>query len=417
MKITNVYARQILDSRATPTVECSLQLDHKVFVSASVPAGASVGKHEATELRDGDQSHYRGKGVLKVVSLLETDVAKRLVGRAPDVIAMDKELIDLDGTANKSNLGANTLLAASMAVIRAQAVVAGVELFKLINQLWGFENPKMPLCLFNVINGGMHAQSGLAFQEFMIVPQSLSYKQNLEAVVIIYQDLKKRLDSLGLATSVGDEGGFAPRFDKKGLDKEKEALEFLRASIEAYQNVNTSIDIGLALDVAATCLFDEKVGKYVIHGKSLSSLELVDLYYDLIQRYPIASIEDGLGEDDWDGWQQLTNRIGSSVQIVGDDLFTTNIDRIKQGVDKSAANAVLIKPNQIGTVTETIQAIQASKAAGFGVVISHRSGETNDSFIADLAVGSAAGQIKAGAPVRGERVAKYNRLLEIEARL
>jgi enolase len=410
MKIKNIRGRQILDSRGNPTVECVLTLDNGNYVTASVPSGASVGKYEAMELRDNDKACYMGKGVLTAINHINTTIVRAIIGREPDVITLDKELLSLDGTSNKSKLGVNAILPVSIAILRAQAHCQRVELFELINTLWGFEKPSMPVCMFNVINGGMHAQSGLAFQEFMVMPRLSGFSQNLETAVVLYHELKVLLAHKGYATSLGDEGGFAPRFTSQGLEKERAALQSLVGVIHKAGARNVSI----CLDVAASAFYDEQKQKYIFHDTAYTGVDLIDLYQDLSKDFPILSIEDGLAEDDWNGWQSLTSRMGEIVQLVGDDIFVTNIQRIQQGIDQGVANAVLIKPNQIGSVTETIKAIQLCKNAGYKIVISHRSGETNDSFIADLAVGTAAGQLKTGAPARGERVAKYNRLLEIE---
>ncbi len=410
MKIKKVYGQEILDSRGWPTVACVLELEGGRRVCASVPSGASVGVHEAREWRDQDPKRFCGKGVLKALRHLETNIAPLLTDKQPDVIAMDRAMIALDGTPDKSRFGANALLAASIAVLRAQALDAGLELYDMINKLWDFEKPKLPVCMFNIVNGGMHARGGLSFQEFMIVPQYGNFSQNLERSVCFYAELKKLFEREGLQTAVGDEGGFSPGLSPGGTEREKLILQFLKEIIE--QEVFASVRI--ALDVAASHFYDAQQKKYVMHEQVFDAQALVALYESLAKQYPIISIEDGLDEDDWDGWQLLTQQLGKQVQLVGDDIFVTNTDRIEQGVRRGVANAVLIKPNQIGTVSETIQAIQLCKKAGYKTVISHRSGETNDSFIADLAVGTAADQLKAGAPVRGERVAKYNRLLEIE---
>ena len=414
MKIKSLHARFILDSRGYPAVECILTDQEGRMVAASVPSGASVGVHEALELRDGDPKHFAGKGVSKAINNLNIEIAKALCGREADVIQLDKILIALDGTENKSRLGANAILAASMAVIRLQALDAGLELFECINKLWHFPEPKLPTCLFNVINGGMHASSGLWVQEFMIIPKQQVFSQSLETACVIYHALHKKLKVMGLQTTIGDEGGFAPVFGLRGLENEHRALDVL---IEIIKQERLENFVTLGLDVAASHSFDKQTGQYQVYDKSLSSTDLIAFYQKAQHSYPLTSIEDGLGEDDWDGWKKLTQAMGVSCQLVADDLFVTNPKRIEQGIVQKVANAVLIKPNQIGTVSQTMQAILCCQKAGYSVIISHRSGETNDTFIADLAVGSSAGQLKAGAPARGERIAKYNRLLEIEGAL
>ncbi len=412
MKIKRIFGREILDSRGNPTVSCSIVLDNDDIITAAVPSGASVGKHEAVELRDGDERRFGGKGVLKALHNLTTVIAPVLIGKEPDVVMMDKELIALDGTATKSRLGANALLAASCAVIRAQAHVQKVELYELINALWNFEKPTLPRCMFNIINGGLHAQSGLCVQEFMVVPQGSDYVTRLESATVLYHRLKKILMQRGYATGIGDEGGFAPRFTQTGIAREKAALDVL---VEVAAQSSHKVDI--ALDVASSSFYDEKHNLYQLHDEDYRSEELVTWYEELARSYPLISLEDGCAEDDWDAWSLLTKKLGNKVQLVGDDIFVTNTQRIQEGKQRSVATAVLIKPNQIGTVSETIEAIKLCKKLGYKTVISHRSGETNDDFIADLAVGTAAGQLKSGAPVRGERVAKYNRLWEIAVTL
>jgi len=438
MKITKVYSREILDSRGFPTVACTIELENGRSVCASVPAGASVGTHEAYELRDNDPKRFFGRGVLQAVHNLETKIAPVLIGQKPDVIALDKIMIELDGTENKSKLGANAILAASIAITRAQALVNNLEVFQLLQKLAvcpdggpkvrveGDDGGQIPNCMFNIINGGMHADSGLIFQEFMVMPKkchpelvSGSKPHNKQSMfdtvhmsVTIYNNLKKLLHKNGYATGIGDEGGFAPQFELGHQSREKTALDFLVQAIE--QSGYSRDDVGICLDIAASSFYDTNNGLYLMGDLFVTSEQLVDIYCDLVKYYPIISIEDGMSEDDWRGWELLTKKLGDKVQLVGDDLFVTNSNRIKMGIEKKSANAVLIKPNQIGTVSETVQTIQFCKQAGYKTVVSHRSGETNDSFIADLVVGTGAGQFKAGACARGERVAKYNRLLEIE---
>ncbi|MFA5306664.1 MAG: phosphopyruvate hydratase [Candidatus Babeliales bacterium] len=412
MKIKRIFGREILDSRGNPTISCSIVLDNDEIITAAVPSGASVGTHEAVELRDGDIHRFGGKGVLKALHNLTTVIAPALVGKEPDIIMMDKVLNALDGTSNKSRLGANAILAASCAVMRAQARAHRVELYELINALWKFEQPTLPQCMFNIINGGLHAQSGLCVQEFMVVPQGGDYVTRLEQATTMYHRLKSALIQRGYATGIGDEGGFAPLFTQDGIARERAALDLL---VEVSSTVDSRV--ALALDVAASSFYDEKHNLYKLHDEDYSAEELVTWYDELASDYPLFSLEDGCAEDDWDAWSLLTKKLGNKMQLVGDDIFVTTTQRIQEGKQRSVATAVLIKPNQIGTVSETIEAIKLCKKLGYQTVISHRSGETNDDFIADLAVGTAAGQLKSGAPVRGERVAKYNRLWEIAVAL
>ncbi|MFH1832338.1 MAG: phosphopyruvate hydratase [bacterium] len=443
MKIQKITAREILDSRGFPTVECCLELgdegSHNRKVWSSVPSGASVGQFEAIELRDGDMSRFGGKGVLKAIYNIEQVIAPGLIGKAPDILTTDKYLIELDGTENKSKLGANALLAVSMAVARAQALCANQPLFKLLNDVfckracksahpavpgvasreaWEFVEGAlvMPTCMYNIINGGAHADSGITFQEFMIMPKNQkTVADSVRIASTVYHELKKILKEAGYSTNIGDEGGFAPRILGNGLEKELTALKLLVKAIK--QAGFSEKEVVLCLDVAASQFYDNKKQVYIIDGKPMQPKELVAFYVKLVAEFPLYSIEDGMSEDDAVGWQLLTKELGHKVQIVGDDIFVTNKSRIQAGINDKIANSVLIKLNQIGTVTETWQAIKLSKDNNYTTVVSHRSGETNDSFIADLVVGCAAGQIKAGAPARGERVAKYNRLMEIEKSL
>jgi enolase len=411
MKIAQIKAFQILDSRGNPTIECMIKLEDDTQITASVPSGASVGSYEAKELRDGDKNHFSGLGVTKAIGNIELVLAPSLIGKKPDIISMDRAMIECDGTSDKSRLGANAILAVSIAIIRAQASMHHLELFQLINSLWDFEKPTLPRCMFNIVNGGLHAPDGLCFQEFMISPQfSGSIKEHLESADQVYNELKKILHNHGLSTAIGDEGGFVPMFPTRSLENEFMVLDLLQQASD-QADLQT---IDLALDIAATQLFDQKTNHYKLYQEQLTTQQLIELYEKLCTKYALFSLEDGLDQDDWNGWKLLTDKLGSKIQIVGDDLFVTHIQRIMRGVDKHIANAVLIKPNQIGTVSETIEAIKFCKKHGYKTIISHRSGETNDTFIADLVVGTATGQLKAGAPVRGERVAKYNRLLEIE---
>ncbi len=413
MKIKKIFARQILDSRGFPTVECNLELGDNSVVKASVPSGASVGKYEAVELRDKDPQKYFGKGVLTAIENIEKKIAPDLIDKEPNLQEMDKVLLELDGTENKSNLGANAILAVSIAVVRAQAKILNLDLYKFIAQVFGCKEILLPKVMFNILSGGVHADSGIAFQEFMIMPIKQSFDDNLHTAVVIFQNLKKLLKKEGYCVSVGDEGGFAPRLAKNKEFAEKKALDFLVKATQ-YSGFEPGKDVVFCLDVAATQLYDDQNEIYLLGDKKYTTEKLIGLYDDFIHSYPIYSIEDGLQEQDWDGWKIMTEKLGSNTQLVGDDIFVTNSSRIKKGIELGIANAVLIKPNQIGTVTETLQAIKLCKDAGYKTVVSHRSGETNDTFISDLVVGTGAGQFKAGAPCRGERVAKYNRLLEIE---
>ncbi len=411
MQIVNVDAFQILDSRGNPTVECRLTLSDGTMVAASVPSGASTGRHEARELRDHDAAVYGGKGVLIAVRHIKQVIAPAvLLGKSPDIITMDKELIALDGTPNCAALGANAMLAVSIAVVRAQAWMEGVELFEFINSLWRFSAATLPRCMFNVINGGMHAEGDLVFQEFLAIPQQSDFAQSLACVDDFYHKLQQVLHVDRFGTAIGDEGGFVPLFTDKGVLAEEQVFGLLQRTAEQFSWGAESISIGL--DVAATHFYSPEHDRYYLHGNQLTAAELIKVYKDLVERFGLISIEDGLAEDDWQGWQLLMQEM-KGLQLVGDDLLVTNTHRIEHGIAEQAMNAVLIKPNQIGTVSRTVDAIKVCQANNLATIISHRSGETNDDFIADLAVGTAAGQIKTGAPVRGERVAKYNRLLWI----
>lgn len=415
MKIKNLQGIEILDSIGNPTIECTLTLDNDTTVKSSVPSGTSVGKHEACELRDGNKSHYFGKGVLKAIENIETRIKPEIVGKAPDIVELDNLIIQLDGTSNKSSLGANATLAVSIAIARAQAIDNQIPLFKLINNVFDMGKMHLPTCMFNVLNGGVHADNGVSFQEFMIMPRKFnSFGESLECAATTYQTLRKLLLNDKLTVGVGHEGGFAPVL-KTESSSERTFLDYLSKAID-YAGYKAE-SVVLCLDVAASQFFDISKNTYFVNNQALSSDELVNLYSRLVHDYPIFSIEDGIAEDDWIGWETLTKKLGAKIQLVGDDVFVTNINRIKKGVELNIANSVLIKPNQIGTVSETVAAIKYCKKNNYTTVVSHRSGETNDTFIADLVVGTAAGQLKAGAPCRGERVAKYNRLLEIEALL
>jgi len=411
--IQTVHAREILDSRGNPTVEVAVRLASGVGGRAAVPSGASTGAHEAVELRDGDPGRYGGKGVLQAVANVNGEIAGALRGtEADDQEAVDRRLIDLDGTPNKARLGANAILGVSMAVARAVAAEREVPLFM---QLGSESSTLLPVPLMNILNGGAHADNSVDIQEFMVVPVgATSFAEGLRAGAEVFHVLKKRLSAEGYSTSVGDEGGVAPN-----LGSNREAVDVILAAIEAA-GYRPGEDVALALDCAATELYDGETGEYDFAGSGegrKSSAELVEMYADWIDSYPIVSIEDGLDEDDWEGWRLLTERMGDRVQLVGDDLFVTNVERLSRGIEGGIANSILIKLNQIGTVTETLEAIRMASDAGYTSVISHRSGETEDTFIADLAVATGAGQIKTGSACRSERVAKYNRLLRIEERL
>ncbi|MEJ8548056.1 phosphopyruvate hydratase [Brevibacillus borstelensis] len=408
--ITDVYAREIMDSRGNPTVEVEVYLEDGSMGRAAVPSGASTGAYEAVELRDGDKSRYLGKGVLKAVENVNEIIAPELIGMdAMDQVGVDMAMIQLDGTPNKGKLGANAILGVSMAVARAAAESLGVSLY---NYLGGFNAKTLPVPMMNILNGGKHADNTVDIQEFMVMPVGApSFKEALRTGAEIFHSLKKVLNEKGLSTAVGDEGGFAPN-----LKSNEEAITTI---LEAIKNAGyePGKDVFLALDVAATEMY--KDGSYHFEGEGVvkSTDEMIAFYEDLVSKYPIISIEDGLSEDDWDGWKKLTDRLGGKVQLVGDDLFVTNTERLARGIESSTGNSILVKVNQIGTLTETFDAIEMAKRAGYTAVISHRSGETEDSTIADIAVATNAGQIKTGAPSRTDRVAKYNQLLRIEDEL
>ncbi len=412
-KIATVHARQILDSRGNPTVEVELTLagggGGGARGRAAVPSGASTGEFEATELRDGGDA-YLGRGVTRAVANVNGEIAAALVGTdAADQGALDRRLIDLDGTPNKSRLGANAVLGVSLAAAHANAAERGLPLWR---HLAGAEPPVLPVPMMNVLNGGAHASNKVDFQEFMIVPLGApSFSEGLRVGTEVFHNLKATLHAAGLGTTVGDEGGFAP-----DLESNEAALEILVAAIEAA-GYRPGEDVAIALDPATSEIHAD--GAYVLEheGRSLDSAGLADYWADLAGRYPIVSIEDGMDEEDWDGWKVLTDRIGGRVQLVGDDLFVTNTERLKRGIDAGVANSILVKVNQIGTLTETLAAIAMARAAGYTAVMSHRSGETEDVTIADLAVATGCGQIKTGAPSRSDRVAKYNQLLRIEEAL
>lgn len=413
LKIQDVKAIQILDSRGNPTIQVEVLTEDGYIGVASVPSGASTGSFEAVELRDGNKNNYMGKSVEKAVENVNKKIAKEIIGmNVYEQRKVDEQMIKLDDTPNKSNLGANAILGVSLAVAKAASNSLGMELY---NYIGGINAKVMPIPMMNILNGGKHSDNNISIQEFMIMPVGdITFAERLKRGVEIYHTLKNVLKEKGYSVGVGDEGGFAP-----DLENEEEALENI---IEAIKKAGyePGKDIMLALDVASTEMFEEakKIGKngyYFWKSKQYKTKEeMIKYIEDLCEKYPIYSIEDGLAEEDWESWQELTNKLGNKVQLVGDDLFVTNKSRLKRGIDKKVANAILIKPNQIGTLTETLDTIQMAKESGYRTVISHRSGETEDTTIADIAVGVNAGQIKTGAPCRTDRVAKYNRLLYIE---
>ena len=405
--ITDVYAREIMDSRGNPTVEVEVYLEDGTIGRAAVPSGASTGQFEAVELRDSDSPRYLGKGVLQAVANVNDIIAPAILGfDASEQVAIDRIMIELDGTPNKAKLGANAILGVSMAVARAAAESHDLPLFQYLG---GTNAKELPVPMMNILNGGAHADNNVDIQEFMIMPiGATSFMEALRYCAEVYHTLKGVLKAKGLATGVGDEGGFAPN-----LGSNEEALQVITESIEKAGLV-VGKDIVFAIDAASSEFY--KDGKYHLagEGKVKTAAEMVEYYAELCEKYPIYSIEDGLAEEDWEGWKLLTDRLGKTVQLVGDDLFVTNTERLSRGIKEDTANAILIKVNQIGTLTETFDAIEMAKRAGYTAVISHRSGETEDSTIADIAVAVNAGQIKTGAPARSERVAKYNQLLRIE---
>ena len=407
--IESVYAREVLDSRGNPTVEVEVVLESGAEGRAIVPSGASTGAFEAVELRDGDKSRYLGKGTQTAVDNVNNIIAEQLEGmESTDQPGIDALLIELDGTHNKGKLGANAILGVSMAVARASADELGLPLYQYIG---GVNAKQLPVPMMNILNGGEHADNSVDVQEFMILPVGApSFKEGLRMGAEVFHSLKKVLSERGLACGVGDEGGFAPN-----LGSNREALELIVEAI-SKAGYEPGKDVMLGLDVAATEMYDKETKLYDLkhEGKKLTAEEMVDLYEDWATNFPIITIEDGLDEEDWDGWKVLTDRLGKKIQLVGDDLFVTNTERLERGIEAGVANSILIKVNQIGTITETLDAIEMAKRAGYTAVISHRSGETEDTTIADLAVAVNAGQIKTGAPSRTDRVAKYNQLLRIE---
>jgi len=408
--IVEIYAREVLDSRGNPTVEVEVTTENGIVGSAIVPSGASTGVHEAVELRDGDKTRYLGKGTLNAVNNVNEIIAEELIGfDVFDQVGVDRALIQIDGTENKSKLGANAILGVSMAVARAAAIESDTPLYEYIG---GVNAKTLPVPMMNILNGGEHADNNVDIQEFMVMPAgACSFKEALRMGTEVFHNLKSVLKSKGYNTAVGDEGGFAPN-----LNSNEEALKTIMEAIEKAGYV-AGKDIFLALDVASSEMYENGKYNFKGEGKIYSSEELVNYYCDLVEKYPIISIEDGLSEDDWDGWKLLTEKIGNKVQLVGDDLFVTNYSRLNMGIEKGIANSILIKLNQIGTITETLDAIELAKTHGYTCVISHRSGETEDTTIADLAVAVNAGQIKTGSASRTDRICKYNQLLRIEDRL
>jgi len=410
VEIVDIIARQILDSRAFPTVEVEVYLEDGTVGRASVPSGASTGMFEAVELRDGDKAVYGGKGVLKAVDNVNNEIASEIIGlNVFDQTYIDKLMIELDGTDNKGNLGANAILGVSLAVAKAAAGSLGIPLYQYIG---GVNAKVLPVPMMNIINGGSHADNNVDLQEFMVMPAGAeSFSEALQMCSTTYHTLKGILKERGMSTAVGDEGGFAPN-----LESNEAAIKIIVEAIEKAGFVPGK-DLYIALDPASSEFFEDGMYNLKSENRKLTSEELVEYYVELVAKYPIISIEDGMAEEDWDGWKLMTEKLGHKIQLVGDDLFVTNVNRLKMGIEKKVTNSILIKLNQIGTLTETIDAIEMANRAGYTAVISHRSGETEDATIADLAVALNAGQIKTGAPARTERVAKYNQLLRIEEEL
>ena len=410
--ILDVYAREILDSRGNPTVEVEVALESGVMARAAVPSGASTGAFEAVELRDGDKTRYMGKGVLDAVNNVNEIIAPEVIGMdSYDQVRIDKKMIELDGTPNKERLGANAILGVSMAVAKAASLNTGLPLYQYL----GGVNAKMlPVPMMNILNGGEHADNNVDIQEWMVMPVGAkSFREALRMGSEIYHNLKNVLKDRNLATAVGDEGGFAPN-----LGSNEEALRVIVEAIKAAGYVPGE-EVAIAIDAAASEMYDKEKGLYILKGEGIemTSAEFIDYYAGLVEKYPIVSIEDGLDEEDWAGWKLMVEKLGNKIQIVGDDLFVTNTERLSRGIEEGSANSILIKLNQIGTITETLNAIQMANRAGYTAVISHRSGETADSMIADLVVAVNAGQIKTGAPARVDRVEKYNQLMRIEEEL
>jgi enolase len=405
-RIAAVHARQILDSRGNPTVEVDVEVDSGEVGRAAVPSGASTGQFEAVELRDADPGAWLGKGVGRAVENVRTEIAQALIGLdAAEQRTVDTTLIELDGTPNKGRLGANAILGASLATSKAAAAQAGVPLYRWVG---GDGAHVLPVPMLNVVNGGAHADNSLDLQEFMIVPGGTeTFSEGLRVAVEVFHTLKKRLEAAGMSTAVGDEGGFAPNFPSS-----ETAIEYI---LEAIEQAGHGDRVKIALDPAMSEVYRD--GRYTFEGRAEASGDLPEFWAGIVERYPVVSIEDGAAEDDWQAWKALTSRLGERVQLVGDDLFVTNVERLGRGIEEGAANAILVKVNQIGTLTETLDAVELARANGYGVVMSHRSGETEDTTVADLAVATNVGQIKTGAPSRSDRTAKYNQLLRIEEEL
>lgn len=411
--IESIHARQILDSRGNPTVEVEVTTSSGAFGRAAVPSGASTGTHEAVELRDGDKKKYMGKGVLKAVNNVNTKIAEAIVGfPAYEQNLIDKIMIELDGTPNKAKLGANAILGTSMAVAKAAAMESGMSLYRYIG---GVSANTLPVPMMNILNGGSHADNSIDFQEFMVMPvKADTFSDALRMGTEVFHTLKKVLHDKGLSTNVGDEGGFAPN-----IKSNEEAIEIVIKAIEKA-GFKPGVDIFIAMDAAVSEFYDAKSKTYTFHksdGKKLKSDEMVEYWAKWVKKYPIISIEDGMAEDDWAGWKKLTDKVGSKVQLVGDDLFVTNVKRLQQGIDTGVANSILVKVNQIGSLTETIDAVNLAKRNSYKSIMSHRSGETEDNTIADLAVALNTGQIKTGSASRSDRMAKYNQLIRIEEEL
>ena len=412
-RVVKIHARQILDSRGNPTVEAEVYTENGIMGRAAVPSGASTGKYEAVELRDGDKGIYLGKGVLKAIQNIKTDINEELNGvDVSDQSTIDQKMIDLDGTSNKANLGANAMLAVSLATAKAAALESEQSLF---NYVGGVNAKELPIPMMNILNGGSHADNSIDFQEFMVMPiGATSFSEGLKMGTEVFHHLKEELKSQGHSTNVGDEGGFAPN-----LGSNEEAIEIVLKSIESA-GYRAGEDMYIAMDAAASEFYNNKENVYHFHqstGDKLTPSEMVDYWANWTKKYPILSIEDGLDEDDWDAWKNLTLKIGDKVQLVGDDLFVTNVERLKRGIENGTANSILIKVNQIGTLTETINAVKMAQKNSYTSVMSHRSGETEDTTIADLAVALNCGQIKTGSASRSDRMAKYNQLLRIEEML
>ena len=411
--ITEITGREVIDSRGNPTVEVDVKLEGGALGRAAVPSGASTGEHEAWELRDGDKARYGGKGVQKAVANINGRIAAALKGAdASDQEAIDKIMLELDGTPNKKELGANAILGVSLANSKAAAAAAGLPLYKYLG---GDDAVTLPIPMMNILNGGSHSDAPIDFQEFMIIPRGApTFSEGLRYGAEIFHSLSKVLHDRGLSTSVGDEGGFAPK-----LNSAEDALDVIATAVDKA-GYSLGDQIAIALDVASSEFYDKEKGKYVFHksdGSELSSAEIVDFYADLCGKYPIISIEDGCDENDWDGWKLLTDKLGATTQLVGDDLFVTNVDFLQKGIDTNTANSILVKVNQIGSLSETLSAVSLAMKNDYTAVISHRSGETEDYTIADIAVATNAGQIKTGSLSRSDRIAKYNQLLRIEAEL